>query len=119
VTTLRHKPQSSEGVLNLLPISLLLCDGWGEKSVRGKIPWKCDTTTVTADMERTWEVLYESPLPGFGNKTGVSYLRATQEVIEVYCQENCVMIRQDLAKGLGGVVWDCVRYKIFSPIIFS
>jgi hypothetical protein len=61
-------------------------------------------------MEQRWEEsLYENPLPGYGNKTGVSYLRATQEVIEVSCQEKCVLIRQDLNKGIGGVVWDCVR----------
>lgn len=60
-------------------------------------------------MQDGWELLYENPLPGFGNKTGVSYLRASQEVIEICCQESCVMIQQDLNKGIGGVVWDCVR----------
>jgi hypothetical protein len=52
--------------------------------------------------------MYDSPLPEYGNRTGVPYFRASQEVVEVLCHPITIKIAQDLQKGLGGVVWDCV-----------
>lgn len=55
-----------------------------------------------------WRDIYNNPLPEYGNKTGVSYLRASQINLEIYCNKRKVIFKQDINKGLGGVIWDCV-----------